>query len=260
MNNIKKITQKDRHGAMISYEFNVPSLNEVPKPEIDPSVFKPKGTDTVPAMLTPGENVVNAEASRLPGNQQMIDQMNDQGRAIQKQQGGPIPSYEADGGRIPEYASAGSDLRDYLKSVEGVRNESYQDSGGNYTVGVGNTDNVDANTTLTNDQVDNRLDQDIAVVENDYKNLVKVNLNNNQANSVKSLLFNIGGPNFAKSKALAALNSGDFDKYKKEMAEFRLANGEVVPGLENRRASELALFNKEVPPVQMASNELYDGT
>ena len=60
----------------------------------------PKGTDTVPAWLTPGENVVNAEASRIPGNQEKIDQMNEEGRQIQKAQGGPIPTYESDGGFI----------------------------------------------------------------------------------------------------------------------------------------------------------------
>jgi len=108
--NIKKYTQKDRHGNMFSYEFNVPSMQEIPKPEgqqkVDPSVFKPKGTDTVPAMLTPGENVVNAEASRIPGVQPLLDELNDKGRAIQKKQGGPIPSYEADGGQV-QYASGG---------------------------------------------------------------------------------------------------------------------------------------------------------
>jgi len=102
MNILKKYTQKDRYGNMFSYEFDVPSMQEIPKPEgqqeVDPSVFKPKGTDTVPAMLTPGENVVNAEASRLPGVQPMLDELNDMGRAIQKKQGGPIPSY-ADKGK-----------------------------------------------------------------------------------------------------------------------------------------------------------------
>jgi hypothetical protein len=95
---IKKYTEKDRYGNTFSYEFDVPSLQEIPKP--DPSIFKPKGTDTVPAMLTPGENVVNAEASRLPGVQPMLDKLNDMGRVIQKEQGGPIPSYHAEGSKI----------------------------------------------------------------------------------------------------------------------------------------------------------------
>lgn len=115
--NLKKYTQKDRHGNMFSYEFDVPSLQEVPKPEgqqeVNPSVFKPKGTDTVPAMLTPGENVINAEASRLPGVQPMLDELNDKGRAIQKKQGGPIPSYQADGGVIVD-----DTMLDAIKQVE----------------------------------------------------------------------------------------------------------------------------------------------
>ena len=115
--NIKKYTQKDRYGNMFSYEFDVPSMQEIPNyvdndpaamsmqnplskanmQGVDNSIFKPKGTDTVPAMLTPGENVVNAEASRLPGVQDMLDMLNDKGRAIQKKQGGPIPSYNSEG-------------------------------------------------------------------------------------------------------------------------------------------------------------------
>lgn len=120
MKYLKKYTQKDRHGNMFSFEFDVPSLQEIPKPVteettnvtlkaikegIDPAGFKPKGTDTVPAMLTPGENIVNAEASRLPGVQPMLDKLNDAGRAIQKKQGGPIPSYNAEGGQIDYYGN-----------------------------------------------------------------------------------------------------------------------------------------------------------
>ena len=94
---LKKFTQKDRYGNMNSFEFNIPPMNEVPQPDHPGG---PKGTDTVPAWLTPGENVVNAEASRL--YQPMIDKMNNKGRAIQAQQGGPVPSYEASGGIIGE--------------------------------------------------------------------------------------------------------------------------------------------------------------
>src|SRR5210317_1536212 len=112
---IKKYTEKDRYGNTFSYEFDVPSLQEIPKP--DPSIFKPKGTDTVPAMLTPGENVVNAEASRLPGIQPMLDELNDVGRSIQKKQGGPIPSYKQEGGFVIDDA-----MLDAVKQVESGNN------------------------------------------------------------------------------------------------------------------------------------------
>ena len=102
---LKKFTQKDRYGNMISYEFDIPPVNEIPNPD---HPGDPKGTDTVPAWLTPGENIINAEASRLPGVQDMLDDLNDKGRAIQAKQGGPIPSYAADGGVIGEDINYGS--------------------------------------------------------------------------------------------------------------------------------------------------------
>ena len=59
---------------------------------------KPMGTDTVPAWLTPGEFVMNAESVRLFGP--LIEQMNNEGRAIQKAQGGSVPNYYQQGGGI----------------------------------------------------------------------------------------------------------------------------------------------------------------
>ena len=113
MHNIKSITQKDRYGNMFSLELfedqGVPLMIMIPDA---PDGFNgadtsnhpgdPKGTDTVPAWLTPGENVVNAEASRIPGNQEKIDKMNKEGREIQKAQGGPIPTYAANGVEVDD--------------------------------------------------------------------------------------------------------------------------------------------------------------
>ena len=50
---------------------------------------KPIGSDVVPAWLTPGEFVMNAEAANMYAPQ--IQAMNDHGRAIQAAQGGTIP-------------------------------------------------------------------------------------------------------------------------------------------------------------------------
>ena len=92
----------------------------------------------------------------------------------------------------------------------------------------------------------------MAVADKDYNNLVDADLNPNQQAAVKSLLYNIGGPQFANSNARAALNSGDFEAFQKEAAEFRMANGKVIPGLENRRAKELSLFNTPYVPLKDA--------
>jgi lysozyme len=240
MMNVKKYSQKDRYGNEMSVEFY-----DVPDMKVPDHPGGPKGTDTVPAWLTPGEFVMNAEATRMFEPQ--IEQMNNAGRSVQAQQGGTIPEYAAHG--KPIYAAAGGNsgfLADILKRLEGVKDEAYLDSAGKPTIGAGSTRGVQMGDTASDEQIDSRLAEDIAVVDQDYGQLVTADLNPNQEAAVKSLLFNIGGPQFANSKARAALNAGDFDSFKKEAAEFRKVGDEVIPGLENRRAQELALFDSPV--------------
>ena len=117
---IKKVTQKDRYGNSVSYEFESPVkpldqtaivkevINQggspdsisIGVPEMD-HPGEPMGTDTVPAWLTPGEFVVNAEAMRIPGAQETVEAINDQGRAMQQAQGGSIPMGYQEGGNVP---------------------------------------------------------------------------------------------------------------------------------------------------------------
>jgi len=96
--NLKKLTQKDRYGNMVSFEFDVPPMESIPHPGM------PIGTDTVPAWLTPGERVMNAEAERMYGP--ALEKMNEHGRAIQRAQGGTIPEYAAMGCKV-NYKAAG---------------------------------------------------------------------------------------------------------------------------------------------------------
>ena len=77
---LKKFTKKDRYGNMTSFEFDVADGQmEVPPmlamiPEYD-HPGEPKGTDTVPAWLTPGEFVGNIVANDMYGP--IIEKIND---------------------------------------------------------------------------------------------------------------------------------------------------------------------------------------
>tara|TARA_B100000214_G_scaffold351330_1_gene305665 strand:+ start:1781 stop:4999 length:3219 start_codon:yes stop_codon:yes gene_type:complete len=92
---LKKKVMKDRYGNQMAFEFaipesNVPPVNKVPQysaegGDINNHPGGPKGSDTVPAWLTPGEFVVNKEATDLFGD--TIKQMNEIGRQIQDQKG-----------------------------------------------------------------------------------------------------------------------------------------------------------------------------
>ena len=108
-----KTTQKDRYGNMRSLEIDTgeknmevpPMTSSIPQYEAVGGLAEnhpgePKGSDTVPAWLTPGEFVVNKEATDLFGPQ--IKQMNDIGREIQD--GNMSPS---EANQIPMYASKG---------------------------------------------------------------------------------------------------------------------------------------------------------
>ena len=95
-----KATQKDRYGNMKSLEITMDNQLEVPPmtsavPEYD-HPGEPRGTDTVPAWLTPGEFVVNKEATDMYGP--LIKQMNDEGRKIQDMK----PEYAAEGIEVPK--------------------------------------------------------------------------------------------------------------------------------------------------------------
>ena len=69
-----------------------------------PSKDDAKGTDTAPAMLTPGEFVVNKDATKK--NRGMLEQINNGGKTQKKSSGGPI-SYLAPGGGVGSGGSGG---------------------------------------------------------------------------------------------------------------------------------------------------------
>lgn len=116
---------------------------------------RPKGSDTVPAWLTPGEFVMNAEATRMFAPQ--IKAMNDRGRAVQKAQGGTIPQMGTvpipttpnpsaayhEGGAVtksivPKNKPNPSNWMEWLIMREGgFRPEVYLDTMDNPTVGAG---------------------------------------------------------------------------------------------------------------------------
>jgi len=112
---LKKFTKKDRHGNMMSFEFDVPQAN-VPAMQSIPMYDHPgdpKGTDTVPAWLTPGEFVVNKEATEMFGP--AIKKMNDVGRQKQNQN---KPMYAQEGELVADTSWITDDLLDALRFVE----------------------------------------------------------------------------------------------------------------------------------------------
>ena len=136
----KKVTQKDRYGNQVSYEY-APEIEPLKitdlyrailDKEIPETLFElpqeaggisfglaqdhpgePQGSDTVPAWLTPGEFVMNKEGKEImdrevPG---MLEQFNDRGRAVQQRGGGDVPYMYQEGGDV------GGDQRNFFQRL-----------------------------------------------------------------------------------------------------------------------------------------------
>ena len=99
---------------------------------------------------------------------------------------------------------------------------------------------------LTDAQVEQLLAQDTAKAREDVENLVRVPLGPNEKEALVSLVYNVGGPAFSRSKALKALNRGDRRTFAEEAFDpqrgFVKVGGRISRGLQNRRASERLLF------------------
>ena len=141
-----------------------------------------------------------------------------------------------------------------IKSFEGERLTAYRDQAGIPTIGWGSTYNHDLKRRVQmGDVIDSEtalrwLKLDAAKYAAVVKRLVKVPINQNQADSLTSFSYNIGENAFANSDLLKFLNQG---KSKEEVAKqfarwnkVTLPTGEKVVsnGLVRRRKMESYLF------------------
>lgn len=122
-----------------------------------------------------------------------------------------------------------------IESFEGLRLTSYQDSVGVWTIGYGHTLGVKPGQTITQQQAQAFLQQDLSIAEGavNQKNLP---LNGNQFAALVSFTFNLGGGNLNKlmKNGLAAVPD--------RILLFDHAGGKALPGLTRRRQAERALY------------------
>lgn len=122
-----------------------------------------------------------------------------------------------------------------IESFEGLRLNSYQDSVGVWTIGYGHTQGVKPGQTITQQQAQAFLQQDLGVAEAGV-NKLGLTLTDNQFAALVSFTFNLGAGNLNKlmSQGLAAAPD--------RILLFDHAGGKVLPGLTRRRQAERALF------------------
>lgn len=129
-----------------------------------------------------------------------------------------------------------------IKSFEGLRLKSYQDPVGVWTIGYGATRGVTAGMSVSNEQAEGMLQNDINRFEPELDRLVKVPLNQGQWDALMSFVYNLGAANLGSSTLLKLLNAGDYAGAADQFLRWNKAGGQVLAGLTKRRAAERALF------------------
>ena len=128
-----------------------------------------------------------------------------------------------------------------LKDFEKCRLQSYQDSGGVWTVGWGHTGpEVTQGMTYTQQQADAQLQKDL---EKFYflDHYLSEIVNENQYSALVCLAYNIGLSAIRTSTLLKKINNGDNPS--KEWLQWNHVHGKVVDGLTRRRQAELDLYH-----------------
>lgn len=145
-----------------------------------------------------------------------------------------------------------------IKEFEGCRLTAYQDSIGIWTIGWGCThDSIQPGETITQEQADNQLMEDILCIEEELEKWLKTLLNNYQFSAIVSFCFNVGYGEKGVKDGFFTLKSGDkstllkliesrnFDRAADEFPKWCKVGGVPSKGILRRRLSEMDLFLKE---------------
>jgi TP901 family phage tail tape measure protein len=157
-------------------------------------IFVPRGTDTVPAMLTPGEFVVRREAVNRGNNLQLLRAMNNGGNANGMARGGKVGYYN--NGGIVQYKALGDLVANLGKSV-GISPELISNLGNvfsrfitGFNESIQNLQNTKLQVKLDSVNVNVNLNSSSAL--NEISQQAKQNIINEVINKLKSE-YGIGG-------------------------------------------------------------------
>lgn len=131
---------------------------------------------------------------------------------------------------------------DLIKSFEGCKLKSYLCSAGVLTIGYGHTGGVKPEQTITQEQADSLLKEDLVKFEVVVNRLLKAEVSQNQYDALVSFAFNCGEGNLAKSTLLKLVNEGKHREAGVQFLRWNKAAGVVVAGLTRRRQAEKELF------------------
>lgn len=138
--------------------------------------------------------------------------------------------------------------RERLKRLEGFRAKAYIPvPGDRTTIGYGFTDGVKLGDTMTREEADARLVEELRPYEMAVWQGCTREPNQNEFDAMVLLCFNIGSAGFRRSTVLKAHNRGDCQAAARAFGLWNKSGGKVYAGLTKRRAEESALYLTPMP-------------
>ena len=129
-----------------------------------------------------------------------------------------------------------------IKHFEGCELEAYLCPADVWTIGYGHTKDVKEGDTTTKEEADYLLQKEMIEYESYIDDMVDVELNQNQYDSLCAWVYNLGPSNLGSSTLLKVLNEGKYDEVPEQIKRWNKANGKVLAGLVKRREAEALLF------------------
>jgi len=134
---------------------------------------------------------------------------------------------------------------DVIKHFEQLYLEAYLCPANVWTIGWGSTKNVHAGMKITEEEAVARLKEDLKDAEGAVNRYVKVNINQNQYDSIVSWTFNLGSGNLNSSTMLKRINGNEWDDVPNQIKRWNKAGGKVLKGLVRRRNAEALLWQSK---------------
>ena len=132
---------------------------------------------------------------------------------------------------------------DFIKSFEGLRLKSYQDSIGVWTIGWGHTKGVKRGQVITRADAERFIRDDLASIERHLTaDLGEDGVLQCQFDALCSFCFNLGIGAYMRSTLRKYVKAGRDADAGREFGRWVHAGGRVLPGLVRRRKAEAELY------------------
>lgn len=131
---------------------------------------------------------------------------------------------------------------DLIKKYEGLRLEAYKCPAGVWTIGYGHTKGVYKGMSITKEEAEKLLQQDVSVFELQVINTVG-KLSDCKIDALVSFAYNVGIAAFRNSTLCRKVKANSDDPaIRNEFMKWIYAGGKKLQGLERRRKEEAEMY------------------